>query len=105
MNLNQGVSVFLIVLALLLSSGIGAFFGIRSLYRNAPTLLMSHDMDAMALIQPLAPVSIRSELGDFEIPVKLPEVARIAVPVRKGIGRSCKRRVSGAREHDGSCAH
>jgi hypothetical protein len=83
MSLNQGISVFLIVLALLLSSGIGAFLGIRSLYRNAPTLLMSHDMDAMALIQPLTPVSIRSEPGDFEIPIKLPEVARIAVPVRK----------------------
>jgi hypothetical protein len=77
------VGVFLIVLALLLSSGIGAFFGIRSLYRIAPTSLISHYIDATASAQLLAPVSVRSELGDFEIPIKLPEVVRIDVPVRR----------------------
>ena len=84
-NLRQSVGVVLIVLVLFLSSGIGAFFGIRSLYRNRGviTSLISHDVDATALVQPLTPVSVRSELGDFEIPINLPDVVRIAVPVRK----------------------
>ena len=73
----------MIVLALFFSIGIGAFFGARSLYRIAPSSLISHDMDSTALIEPLAPVSIRSEAGEFEIPIKLPDRVRIVVPVRK----------------------
>jgi hypothetical protein len=40
-------------------------------------------VDATAFVQPLTPVSVRSELGDFEIPINLPDVVRIAVTVRK----------------------
>jgi hypothetical protein len=70
-------------LAVLLAIGVGTFFGVRSFYRSIPSQLIQYEMDVEAMAKPLAPVSVRSELGDFEIPIKLPEVVRIAVPVRK----------------------
>jgi hypothetical protein len=70
-------------LAVLLAIGVGTFFGVRSFYRSIPSQLILYEMDVEAMAKPLAPVSVLSELGDFEIPIKLPEVVRIAVPVRK----------------------
>lgn len=63
--------------------GLAAYMGGRFLYGRMPGQVVLYEMDATALVKPLAPVSVRSELGEYEIPIKLPEHIALRVPVRE----------------------